>query len=84
MKNFLIVGLLFLGSGCKANKAIDAESIYPLVQIVCERHDAYVNADDSLTMEAKTFYLNSSRELMELLDAAKADPVEPPVEPPTE
>lgn len=58
--------------GCGPEGYVRAEAISPSLFPVLKRHDAYVRADPSLSPNARTDYLRSSRLLGETVTAATA------------
>ena len=72
MKHSIIVALLGLGIGCSTPGMIKADAIAGSVHDVCERHDAYVNADPTLTPAQKQLRLRSSSLLVQTVDEAQA------------
>lgn len=81
MKKLIFASLLLLPIGCKSDNMIDADRIKSLVETVSERHDAYVDADETLSPELKTFYKNSTQRLLSLVNAASDGEVEGETEP---
>lgn len=66
-----VAAVLFLGS-CSVPGTIRASEIAPLVDKLCERHDAYVRADGGLSEQDRATFLRSSTILREVLaEAAK-------------
>lgn len=51
---------------------IDATAVSDPIAIVCDRHDAYVMADSSLTPEQRELYLRTTEMLRVLVDEARA------------
>jgi hypothetical protein len=56
--------------GCVASGQIAAEDIHPALHLVCDRHDAYVHADTTLTSIQSQTYLRSSELLRLIVDEA--------------
>ena len=56
--------------GCVGEGQILAEDIQSVVVIVCDRHDAYVEADSLLTQTQSSIYLRSSLLLREIVQTA--------------
>lgn len=67
---WLAVLLVCLG-GCAGNM-ISVDAIEDSVAKVAERHDAYVNADATLSAEDKALYLRTTEILRGVMEAAKA------------
>jgi hypothetical protein len=65
----LILPMLML-AGCASNM-IRVEAIDPLIQIVADRHDDYVENDSSLELGKKEAYLRSTELLRRLMEEAK-------------
>ena len=63
-----IVPLLFLG-GCQPNK-VDARALSGVMYPVLDRHDAYVQADDTLELVERSTALRSSELVRELVETA--------------
>ena len=71
----LIVGALcaLLVTGCGPDKVVGAEAMAGVMYPVLERHDAYVEADQSLTGVEQSTALRSSALMRELVETALAD-----------
>lgn len=69
-RSVLAVLSLFL-AGC-ATGGIDPEAIDGLCEKIRQRHDAYVEADESLSDFEKRTYLDSTAQLERVVQAAKA------------
>ena len=69
-KLLALVPVLFL-VGCTIPSMIDANAVAPLWQDVAARHDKLVQ-ESSLSIQEKQIALNSTKELMLVLDAAIA------------
>jgi hypothetical protein len=68
-KKLLVVLPLLLLTGCATPSMIDANAVAPLWQDVATRHDKLVQ-ESTLSTQEKQIALNSSKELMLVLDAA--------------
>lgn len=69
LRSAIILPCLFL-VGCASNM-IRVEAIAPLIDIVAERHDGYVENDSSLELGKKEAYLRSTELLRRLMEEAK-------------
>lgn len=61
-------------AGCASKGMVHVDSIAVPMRAVAERHDAYVNADESLSDLEKRVFLRSSQILLEVIDAAEDAP----------
>ncbi len=59
MKN-VVLAVALLASGCSSKGMISAENTWPAVEIVLDRHDAYVNADPNLDAPKRASELRTS------------------------
>lgn len=66
----LVVSALTLG-GCVSRGTIPAADIEPLIEVVGERHDAYVEADESLSEAQKGVALRSTALLRKVVQEAR-------------
>jgi len=66
-------GIALTLTGC-GRSMISAESIEQPVRNITERHDAYVENDDSLSDVERRTYLRSSEILNDLVDQALVEP----------
>lgn len=55
---------------CAPTRQVDAEALSGVVDPVLARHDAYVNADETLTDTAQETYLRSSAQIRAVLNEA--------------
>lgn len=71
MKKLAFVLALFLAA-CSQGM-INVDALEGLVEPVAARHDAYVEADDSLDVAAKADFLRSTAILRDILAAAREE-----------
>jgi hypothetical protein len=78
MKRIAILAVTLVSLACltSCTGMISAASVDPLIRTVSDRHDAYVNGDQSLSQVQRETYLRSTTLLRKLLDEAAAGPVE--------
>ena len=66
----LVVALAFAVGCCITRTTVNTSEIIDAVEIIVERHDAYVNADPDLYEADKAGYLNESTALIILISNA--------------
>lgn len=69
----LVVAILFIGPGCMRKGYVKVGAIEGLVEKVSTRHDAYINADDSLSDLKKRVALRSTALLRKVVAEAKGE-----------
>ena len=69
----LLIVVFLMAPGCVNKGYVKVSAIEGLVEKVSVRHDAYINADDSLSALKKRVALRSTTLLREIVTEAKAE-----------
>lgn len=68
----LLAGILAFGAmSCSAPRTVSVDAIEPGLELIMQRHDEYVKADQSLDEFLKDVYLRSTKLIRLLLEEAK-------------
>lgn len=67
----LLAGFMF--SGCASDPTVRVDAIEPALVSIMARHDHYIAADEALTMDERSIYLQTTELVRQVLAEARAE-----------